>query len=67
MTLTDIASSAPEDSEKRVRNQANARQAYDEVSRISRRTGLLESERKDVEAKLAELRSALQELGDKIA
>jgi hypothetical protein len=67
MTLTHIASSAPESSEKRARNQANAREAYDEISRISRGTGLLDSERKDVEAKLAELRSALQELGEEFA
>jgi hypothetical protein len=64
MTLTRIASSAPVGSEKRARNQANARQAYDEISRISRGTGLLNSERKDVDEKLAELRLALRTLGE---
>jgi len=64
MTLTRIASDAPKDSEKRTRNQANARHAYDEISRISRGAVLSDNERNDVHEKLAELRSALQQLGE---
>lgn len=64
MTLIRIANDAPRGSEKRSRNQANARHAYDEVSRISRCTVLPENDRNGVEEKLAELRSALQMLGE---
>lgn len=64
MTLTRIASDSRKDSEKRSRNQANARRAYDEVCRISRGAALSESDRNDVEEKLAELRSVLQQLGE---
>jgi hypothetical protein len=67
MTFTQIASEAPEDSEKRVRNQANARHAYDEISRISSAAVLTDNERKEVDHKLAELRSALQRLGERFA
>jgi hypothetical protein len=65
MTMTRIASGAPKDSEKRARNQANARHAYDSISRISHHAVLTDTERNDVDAKLAELRSALQQLGEK--
>ena len=65
MTLTRIASEFPEDSEKRVRNQAKARHAYDEISRISRAAALSDNDRKEVDDKLAELRSALQHLGER--
>ena len=64
MTLTHIASESPEDSEKRVRNQTNARHAYDEISRISSAAALTDNEREEVDDKLAELRSALQQLGE---
>jgi len=67
LTLTRIASDAPEDSERKSRNLANARRAYDEVSRISRRARLSYNERKDVDEKLAELRSALRQLGEEFA
>jgi hypothetical protein len=65
MTMTRISSKAPKDSEKRARNQANARHAYDAISRISHHAVLTDTERNDVDEKLAELRSALQELGEK--
>ena len=64
MTLAHIAQDAAEDSEKRSRNTANARHAYDDVSRISSRALLTGGERRDVDEKLAELRSALEQLGD---
>ncbi len=64
MTFTHIASESPEDSEKRVRNQANARHAYDEISRISGAAVLTDNEREEVDDKLAKLRSALERLGE---
>src|SRR5215470_3107036 len=47
MTLTHIASEADVESEKRARNQANARHAYDDVSRISLHVSLTNNERQD--------------------
>ena len=67
MTFTRIASDAREDSEKRARNRTNARHAYDEISRISRDAVLTDNERQDIDDKLAELRSALQQLGEQFA
>ena len=67
MTLARIAGGAAEDSEKRSRNRANARHAYDAVSRISHRALLTGDERRAVDEKLAELRSALEQLGDVFA
>ena len=64
MTLTRIASHAPEGSGKKCRNQANARHAYDEISRISSHAVLTANERQDVNHKLAELRSSLEQLGE---
>jgi len=64
MTMTRIASDAPEDSQKRARNQANARHAYDTISRISHQAALTENERREVDNKLAELRSALEQFGE---
>lgn len=64
ITLTRIASDSQEDSEKRGRNQANARQAYDTISRISARAVLNEEERQQVKEKLNQLRSALERLGE---
>ena len=51
MTLTRIASGAGEDSEKRIRNQASARRAYDQVSRISHHATLTDNERQNVDDK----------------
>jgi len=64
MTLTRIASDARKGSERRTRNQASARRAYDEVSRISRHAWLTANERQHVNDKLGELRSALEKLGE---
>ena len=64
MTLTRIASNASEDSEKRIRNQANARHAYDDISRMSNTALLTDEERREVDNRLEELRSALQQLGE---
>jgi hypothetical protein len=67
MTLIRIAATAPKDSERRTRNRAKARRAYDDISRISRRAGLTAIERQQVNDKLAELRSALEQLGEVFA
>ena len=67
MTFTHIAGDAAEDSEKRNRNRATARHAYDDVLRISSRAVLTDNERQDVDEKLAELRSALKQLGEVFA
>ena len=64
MTLARIASDSQEDSEKRERNQANARQAYDTISRISARAVLSDKERQEVKEKLNQLKSALERLGE---
>mgnify|MGYP006951350853 CR=1 FL=1 len=67
MTLTRIAADAADDPGKRKRNQANARRAYDSVSRISHHALLNEEEKGEVNGKLAELRSALEQLGEVFA
>ena len=67
MTLTHVAGDAAKDSGKRNRNMANARHAYDDISRISHHASLTENERQDVNDKLAELRSALEQLGEVFA
>ena len=67
MTLTRIATDAAKNSAKRKRNQANARHAYDAVSRISRQALLTDGERHDVDGRLAKLRSALEQLGEVFA
>jgi hypothetical protein len=67
LTLTRIAGDAAENSATKARNQANARHAYDEISRISYGAVLTDNDRGDVANKLAELRSALEQLGEKFA
>ena len=67
ITLTRVAGDAAEDSEKRNRNLANARRAYDDVSRISSHASLTDNERQNVDDKLAELRSALEQQAEVFA
>lgn len=67
MTLANIARDAAVGSEKRNRNRANARHAYDAVSRISSHALLTNDERRTVAEKLGELRSALERLGEVFA
>jgi hypothetical protein len=64
MTFARIASNAHEASGKRTRNKANARRAYDVISRLNHRVLLSGHEREKVELKLANLRLALEELGE---
>ena len=53
-------------SEKFVRNLKNARKAYDTAMRFRRTTVLDVDEKVAVDAKLKELRTLLQELGEKV-
>jgi uncharacterized protein involved in type VI secretion and phage assembly len=64
MTFARIALHAIEGSQKRMRNQANARRAYDGISRMSHCRFLSRRQRDDVDSKLAQLRSALNDLGE---
>ena len=64
LTFADIALNAGADSEKRIRNQANARKAYDNAIHLLRRLTLANVEVREVDQKLRRLKSALQELGE---
>jgi hypothetical protein len=63
-TMTSLALNAHADSDKRSRNQHNARRAYDAVVRLSEKLDLTASEREQMDERLAQLKSALQELGE---
>lgn len=64
ITLSRIAADAAENSQKRKRNRANARRAYDTVSRLSRQALLTDDEQQNVKEKLAVLKSMLEQLGE---
>jgi hypothetical protein len=64
MTFARIGSQSPQGSEKRTRNQANARRTYDSISRINDHASLDEKERREINGKLAQLRSALMDIGE---
>jgi hypothetical protein len=64
MTMAHIAADAGDDSQKKIRNQENARRAYDTVLRLSNKTCLTDNERDELNGKLGELRSALEKLGE---
>lgn len=64
MTMAHIAAEAGSDSEKKTRNQENARRAYDTVSRLAAKSALTEDERTELNRKLGKLRSALESLGE---
>ena len=64
LTMTFLALNSQPDSDKRRRNQYNARRAYDEVVRLSEKMNLRASERDQISGKLAGLKSALQGLGE---
>ena len=63
-TFAHLASKAAAGSEKRIRNQANARKAYDAVLSGSRKMSLSEDERQELTAGLDKLRFALEVLGE---
>jgi hypothetical protein len=59
-----IASQAIEGSNTRTRSQANARRAYDAVSRFIHCGSLSDRQREDVDGRMAQLKSALELLGE---
>ena len=64
LTLTKIASKAKKDSDRRTRNQATARRAYDQILRLLGRLRLGEEQKNEVKDKLEVLKSALRKLGE---
>ncbi|HJT70014.1 MAG TPA: hypothetical protein VJ731_07440 [Terriglobales bacterium] len=64
LTMAHIAADSEHDSEKKARNQENARRAHDTILRIGSKAPLTEDERVELHDKLGELRSALEKLGE---
>jgi len=64
LTFAHLASEAAAGSEKRIRNQANARKAYDAVLSISSKTSLSAMESRELAEGLDRLKSALEALGE---
>jgi hypothetical protein len=64
LQVTCLAASAPQSSEKRTRNQGNARHAFDSIVRISKDAVLNHQQRREVDGRLNRLRSALEALGE---
>jgi len=65
LTFAHLASEAEAGSEKRIRNQANARKAYDAVLSISSTASLSALERQEVAEGLDRLKFALEALGER--
>jgi hypothetical protein len=65
LTFADLASKAEAGSDKRIRNQANARKAYDTVLNVSGTTSLSALERQEVAEGLERLKAALEALGER--
>jgi hypothetical protein len=66
MTFATLASEAAEGSEKRTRNQNNARAAYQTVLRLSKKLKLTSEQRQDLAGRLSTLKSALEALGESV-
>lgn len=64
LTLTRIAQDADTDSDKRARNQHNARRAYDTVTGLTGRVALTGEEQQELASKLGRLKSELHLLGE---
>ena len=64
LTLTRIAQDAATDSEKRARNQNNARHAYDTITSLMGRVALTAEEEQELTTKLGQLKSELHLLGE---
>ena len=62
--MADMAAQSYEDLEKRTRNQRNARRAYDTVLHLGGEVSLDETERKEFDTKLGQLKFALEGLGE---
>jgi hypothetical protein len=66
LTFASIALESANDAEKRNRNRANARKAYEVAMIWFYRLSLSEAEIREIEEKLRELRSALKRLGERL-
>ena len=64
LTMTERASSAESDSDKRVRNTSNARHAYNTVLHLRNRVNLNGGQEEEFSTKVAHLKSALMQLGE---
>ncbi len=67
LTLTRIAQDADTDSDKRARNQKNARHAYDTISGLMGRVALTAEEQQELTSKLAQLKAELHLLGEQFS
>jgi hypothetical protein len=65
LTFARLASEAAVGSEKRIRNQGNARKAYDAVLSLSRKSSLSAVESQGLAEGLTRLRSELEALGER--
>ena len=67
LTFASIAVGEEPGSEKRITNQANARKAYETVLRLRNRLEIpTEAITREIQNGLDQLRSALEELGEKV-
>ncbi len=66
LTFAQVALQAGSDSERKSRNQTNARKGYDSIARLIRRIAPLctEGEKQEFEQKFDKLRDALKRLGE---
>ncbi len=64
LTLVQVARRAKPHSDRRARNQTNARKAYDAVVRFSKGLAFTPAEEQKLKDGLAEIKSTLQELGE---
>jgi hypothetical protein len=66
LTFSKIALDETKDESKVERNRANARKAYNAVLHFMPGTILSAAESQEIEARMAQLRSALQQLGEDV-
>jgi hypothetical protein len=66
LTFSKIALDETKDESKVERNRANARKAYNAVLHFMPGTSLSAAESQEIEARMAQLRSALQQLGEDV-
>ncbi len=64
MTFAHIAQQSTRDPEKKRRNRANARKAYDSVLDYEKRLEITEKDKRDIAEKLTRLKSVLIQLGE---
>ena len=65
LTFAKIAEQDGNDADKRHRNQANARKAYDSVVHYKERLETTAEQKQDLDVKLKLLKAALKRLGEK--